>query len=192
LTARIDRSEVSLRPNLAVLVGGGGAVFTVSMLSLPWPAAVASSVLGLLMIAAADVDAKTLLLPDVIIYGAIGSGIIAAVALGRFDAWHAIAAAIARGSATALVLALLRWSYARVRTREGLGFGDVKLAVAVGVWLPAETIPLCFGLAAGAALIAVMLARFRGETIDASTRVPFGAFLCPALWLVFFAGVLLS
>jgi leader peptidase (prepilin peptidase) / N-methyltransferase len=183
--------EARLRPNLAVLVGGGGAIVAVSTLTLPWPAAVASSVLGVLMIAAADVDAKTLLLPDVITYGAIGSGIIAAAALSRFDEWHAIGSAIARGTATALALALMRWSYARLRTREGLGFGDVKLAAAVGVWLPTETIPLCFGLAAGAALIAVMLARFRGEAIDATTRVPFGAFLCPALWLVFFADVLL-
>ena len=183
--------EVSLRPSLAVLFAGGGAIVAVSILTLPWPTAAASSVLGLLMIAGADVDAKTFLLPDVVTYGAIGSGIIAASALHRFDGWDAIAAATARGAATALALALMKWSYARIRTREGLGFGDVKLAAAVGVWLPTETIPLCFGLAAGAALIAVVLTHFRGEAIDASTKVPFGAFLCPALWLVFFAGVLL-
>ncbi len=183
---------VSLRPNLVVFAGGGAAIAAVSMLTLPWPAAVASSVLGILMIAGADVDAKTLLLPDVVTYGAIGTGIIAAAALDRFDEWHAIVAATARGAAAALALAVMKWSYARLRAREGLGFGDVKLAAAVGVWLPIETIPLCFGLAAGAALIAVTLARFRGEAIDASTKVPFGAFLCPALWLVFFAGILSS
>jgi leader peptidase (prepilin peptidase) / N-methyltransferase len=182
--------EVSLRPNLTLLAGGCGAIVVVSMFTLPWPAAVASSVLGALMIAGADVDAKTFLLPDVVTYGAIGTGIIAAAALDRFDEWHAVSAAIARGAATALALALMKWSYARLRTREGLGFGDVKLAAAVGVWLPTETIPLCFGLAAGAALIAVVLARFRGEAIDASTKVPLGAFLCPALWIVFFAGAL--
>jgi leader peptidase (prepilin peptidase) / N-methyltransferase len=184
--------EISLRPNSAVLFGGGTAIVAISIATLPWPAAVASSVLGILMVAGADVDAKTFLLPDVVTYGAFGSGIVAAAALDRFDAWHAITSAIVRGAATALALGVMRWSYARMRTREGLGFGDVKLAAAVGAWLPAVTIPLCFGLAAGAALIAVVLARFRGETIDASTRVPFGAFLCPALWLVFFAGVLLS
>jgi hypothetical protein len=30
----------------------------------------------------------------------------------------------------------------------------------------------------------------RGESINASTKLPFGAFLCPALWLVFYAGAL--
>jgi hypothetical protein len=30
-----------------------------------------------------------------------------------------------------------------------------------------------------------MLARLRGESIDATAKLPFGTFLCPALWLVF-------
>lgn len=182
---------MSLRPNLVVLVSAGGAVAAVSLLTLPWPAAIASSVLGVLMIAGADVDAKAFLLPNAVTYAAIASGVVAAAALDPLDGWHAVMGATARGAATALALALTRWSYARLRMREGLGFGDVKLAAAVGVWLPTATIPLCFGLAAGAALVAVLLARFRGEEVHAFTRVPFGAFLCPALWLVFFAGVLL-
>jgi leader peptidase (prepilin peptidase) / N-methyltransferase len=49
---------------------------------------------------------------------------------------------------------------------------------------------LCFGLAAGGALVTVLFARLRDETIDASMKIPFGAFLCPALWLVFYASVL--
>jgi leader peptidase (prepilin peptidase)/N-methyltransferase len=71
-----------------------------------------------------------------------------------------------------------------------LGLGDIKLSAAVGAWLPVETIPWCFGLAAGGALIAVMFARLRGESIDATMKIPFGAFLCPALWLAFYASVL--
>jgi prepilin signal peptidase PulO-like enzyme (type II secretory pathway) len=81
-------------------------------------------------------------------------------------------------------------SSARLRYREGLGFGDVKLAAAVGAWLPLESIPLCFALATCAALVAVMLRRLRGESIDATAKLPFGAFLCPALWLVFYASQL--
>jgi leader peptidase (prepilin peptidase) / N-methyltransferase len=180
----------NIRPNLAMLVGGSGAIITVSVLMLPWPAAVASIMLGALMIAGADVDARTFLLPDAVTWGAVVCGIVAAAMLHPDDKWHAIAAAAARAASTAVVLEFLRWCYARLRTREGLGFGDVKLAAAVGAWLPLETIPLCFGLAAGGALIVVLLARLRGEAIDLSTKVPFGAFLCPALWLVFYADVL--
>lgn len=180
----------NLRPNATVLVGGSGAIIIVSVLMLPWPAAVASAVLGALMIAGADVDARTLLLPDVVTWGAVGCGIIAAAALDPDDPWFAITAAIARAAGTALALASLQWCYARLRARDGLGFGDVKLAAAVGAWLPLQTIPLCFGLASGGALIAVMLARLRGETVESTTKVPFGAFLCPALWLLFYCGIL--
>jgi leader peptidase (prepilin peptidase) / N-methyltransferase len=182
--------QESLRPNGAVLVGGSGAVVIVSVMMLPWPAAVASAVLGALMIAGADVDARTLLLPDVVTCGAVGCGIIAAAALDPDDPWLAVSAAIARAAGTALALALLQWCYVRLRAREGIGFGDVKLAAAVGAWLPLKTIPLCFGLASGGALVAVMLARLRGEAVDSSTKVPFGAFLCPALWLLFYCGTL--
>jgi leader peptidase (prepilin peptidase) / N-methyltransferase len=162
-----------------------------SALMLPWQTAVASTVLGWLMIIGAGVDARTFLLPDVVTWGALGCGVVAAAALHPSDQWPATATAIGRAAGTALTLGAVRWCYARLRMREGLGFGDVKLAAAVGAWLPLETIPLCFGLASGAALVAVTLARLRGEAVDRATKVPFGAFLCPALWLVFY-GVSIS
>jgi leader peptidase (prepilin peptidase) / N-methyltransferase len=182
--------DESLRPNLAILAGAGVVIVLLSVLVLPWQVAVASAVLGSLMIAGADVDARTCLLPDIVTWGAVGCGVVAAAALDPYEKWHAAAGATMRAAVTALALALLRWCYARLRTREGLGFGDVKLAAAVGAWLPLEAIPMCFGLAASAALVAVLLARLRGEAISGSTKIPFGAFLCPALWLIFYVSVL--
>jgi leader peptidase (prepilin peptidase) / N-methyltransferase len=64
--------------------------------------------------------------------------------------------------------------------------GDVKLAAAVGAWLPVAFIPVCFALATCSALVSVMFGRLRGESVDAAAKLPFGAFLCPALWLVFY------
>jgi leader peptidase (prepilin peptidase)/N-methyltransferase len=183
-------SEAALRPNAAILVGGGGAVALVSGLFLPWPIAVASTMLGLLMIAAAEVDARTYLLPDVTTWGAAGLGIAAAPLLEQIEPWLAVANALARAIGVAVVLAVLRLSYARIRRREGLGLGDVKLAAAVGAWLPLEAIPWCFGLATSAALVAVMIAHLRGRRLAGATKLPFGAFLCPALWLVFYASAL--
>jgi leader peptidase (prepilin peptidase) / N-methyltransferase len=161
-----------------------------SALMLPWQTAVASTVLGGLMIVGAGVDARTFLLPNTVTWGTLGCGVIAAAALSPFDQEYATATALGRAAGTALFLASVRWCYARLRMREGLGFGDVKLAAAVGAWLPLDRIPLCFGLASVAALVAVMFARLRGESVDASTKVPFGAFLCPALWLVFYSAAL--
>ncbi len=175
-----------LCPNLLVLSSGAGVLALVSMMSLPLPAAIASTLLGALMIAGADVDARMYLLPDTVTWGGITLGILAAPALDPFEPWLSAEASGARAAGTALALVLLRWCYGRLRGREGVGFGDVKLAAAVGAWLPLASIPFCFALATCSALAIVMLGRLRGEKIDATAKLPFGAFLCPALWLVFY------
>ena len=180
-------SEVDLRPSAAILIGGACAIGLISALSLPWPVAIASTVLGTLMLAGADVDARTYLLPDLITFGAIFCGILAAPLLDTTDPWTAAVQAIARAGCIAGVLALFRSGYGWIRKIEGLGLGDVKLAAAIGAWLPLEAIPLCFGLATGGALLTVMAARLSGQAVMRTTRIPFGAFLCPALWIVFFA-----
>ena len=182
--------EHDLRPNPAVLCGAGGAVALISALSLPWPLAIASVALAALMIAGAEIDARTYLIPDTVSCGSILAGILAAPLLASVEPWLAMATAIERAAGTAAALAAVRWCYGLLRGREGVGFGDIKLAAAVGAWLPLVDIPPCFGIATGSALLTVVLARLRGQGIDATMKLPFGAFLCPALWLVFYAGAL--
>ncbi len=171
------------------MLAGFAAVAAVSFTFLAWPTAIASTLLGTLMIAGAEVDARTFLLPDTVTLGAAATGILAAAALDPVDPGGSAAEAALRAGGTAGALLLVRWGYARLRQREGLGLGDVKLAAAIGAWLPLDAIPICFALAASAALILVLFAHLRGRPMGAATKLPFGAFLCPALWLVFYAGV---
>ena len=185
-------SGVDLRPNPTVLIVGSIAIAAISILSLPGAAAIASIVLGGLMIAGAEVDARTCLLPNAVTVTAAVLGVLFAMVLDAFNPWGGAAVAMARAGGTALILALLRFGYGRLRAREGLGFGDVKLAAAVGAWLPLQAIPLCFGLASAAALVTVLWARWRGQTVEATMKIPFGAFLCPSLWLVFYATTLIG
>ena len=186
-TEQAFASEPDLRPRLAIVLAGAAAVAVISFASLALPAALASTVLGALMVAGAEVDARTFLLPDTVTVGTLVSGVLAAPAFDPFDPGSSAGAATARAIGTAAVLLLVRWCYARLRQREGLGFGDVKLAAGIGAWLPLDGIPVCFALAASAALVAVLMAHIRGRTMNAGTKLPFGAFLCPALWLVFYA-----
>jgi hypothetical protein len=74
-------------------------------------------VLGALMIAGADVDARTFLLPDTVTFGAAVAGIVAAPLLDPTDPWLAGVSAVARAFGCAAVLALLRSSYARTHDR---------------------------------------------------------------------------
>jgi leader peptidase (prepilin peptidase) / N-methyltransferase len=173
-----------LRPNFAILACGSGAAAVLSFIFLPWPLAIAATMLGILMVAGADVDARTLLLPDAVTFGAVICGILAAPVLDPGDPWTNIGIAVLRAAGTALLLALLRMAYSRLRGHEGLGFGDVKLAAAIGAWLPLDAIPICFSLATTVAMLWLLFCR-RNEDLK-NLRLPFGAFLCPALWLVFF------
>lgn len=185
-TAEYDGLEVDLRPNLATVLGGACVVGLISALSLPWPVAIASTLLGALMIAGADVDARTFLLPNVITYGALIGGVLAAPFLDPSGSWTAAVEASARAGIVAGGLALFRSGYGWIRKTEGLGLGDVKLAAAIGAWLYLDAVPACFLLATGGALVTVVLARLSGQVVMSTTRIPFGAFLCPALWIVFF------
>jgi leader peptidase (prepilin peptidase)/N-methyltransferase len=139
------------------------------------------------MVAGAEVDARKFLLPDLVTWGAVICGILAAPLLNTAEPWAAMGEAIARAGCIAGVLVLFRAGYGWIRQIEGLGLGDVKLGAAIGAWLPLEAIPWCFGLATSGALLAVMLARLSGEPVMRTTKVPLGAFLCPALWIVFYA-----
>jgi len=179
-------SENDLCPNPMVLAGGAAAIGVISALTLPWPVAIASTVLGMLMVAGADVDARTFLLPDTITWGAVACGIVAALLLHPAAPWVTAGEAIARAACIAATLALFRSGYGWIRRSESLGLGDVKLAAAIGAWLPVDTVPLCFGLATTSALLAVMFGYLNGQSITRATRIPFGAFLCPSLWVVFY------
>lgn len=183
---QIESAE-NLQPNLAILIGGGIAIGLVSVVSLPGPVAIASIVLGVLMLAGADVDARTYLLPNVITWGATICGVIAAWFLDKSSPWLATSDAILRATCAAGLLALLRWIYGNIRHREGLGLGDVKLAAAVGAWLPLDVIPLCFGLATGGAMLVILWGFLRGKRVERTMKIPLGTFLCPALWFSFYA-----
>jgi len=185
-------SPEHLRPNLAILIGGGLAIGVVSVVSLPGPVAIASIVLGVMMLAGADVDARTYLLPNVITWGATVCGVGSAWFLDELNPWLAASEAILRAVCAAALLALLRSVYGRIRRREGLGLGDVKLAAAVGAWLPFDIMPLCFGLATGGALVAILWGHPRGRRIERTMKIPLGTFLCPALWFAFYASNLPS
>jgi len=185
-----DEELPDLRPTPGILLAGTAAVAALSFPFLAWPEATASTLLGSLMIYGAEIDARDLLLPDIVTLGGAVSGILAHALLE--PGWDASSSAALRAICLAGVLESFRQAFLHIRRRDGLGFGDVKLAAAVGAWLTLDFIPLCFALAASAGLVTLALSSLRGEKLDAQAKLPFGLFLCPALWFVNYASLISS
>ena len=138
--------------------------------------------------AIAVIDARYFIIPDELTLAALVLGILNAGLDAWPDGWsvvlQTIGGAVLRGAVLAGCFFALRVLYARVRGREGIGLGDIKLAGAAGVWLAWTTIPVAIEIAALAALAVYVVRQFAGRrVISAMARMPFGLFLAPAIWL---------
>jgi leader peptidase (prepilin peptidase) / N-methyltransferase len=87
------------------------------------------------MLAIAISDARRFIIPDPLVLAALGLGLLQALLVPFEDNFAALAGSILRGLLLALAFWGLRKLYKRLRGREGIGFGDVKLAAVAGVWL---------------------------------------------------------
>jgi leader peptidase (prepilin peptidase)/N-methyltransferase len=160
-----------------------GAVY-VSIASAPGTIGLLAAALALVMLAIAVIDWRSFIIPDWLNAAGFGLAIMHAAAQAPEAMLQAIAMAALRGVGLALVFFALRYIYARLRGRQGLGLGDVKLALVAGAWLDWLMIPIAIELAAFAALSAYLLRQLAsGRSISATNRMPFGLFFAPAIWM---------
>ena len=147
--------------------------------------------LAIITTAIAAVDLRRFVIPDQLVLVGLLLALFYAATFGEEPA-AGVALAFLRGALLACLFLLLRAIYARVRGREGIGLGDVKLAGMAGAWLDADLIPFAIAVAAFAALAAVGVRHWiLGRPMRTTSRVPFGFFFAPAIWLAWFAGVML-
>jgi leader peptidase (prepilin peptidase)/N-methyltransferase len=162
----------------------GATVLLVSFAVAPGIEGALGGALGLLMLAVASADARRYVVPDVLSGGAFALGLIHAVAANPDSGFEAALMALSRTALAAGLFLLVRIAYRRVRGRDGLGLGDVKLAAAAGAWLSLPMLPIAIEIAAVTALAAyVFRQRKRSRVLRAAGRIPFGAFFAPTIWL---------
>ena len=155
-----------------------------SLILLPNAQGAIGGGLAVLMIAIAIVDARRFIIPDELTAAALALGFLHAAIQGADLVVEALASAAIRGAVLALAFLSLRVLYRRVRGREGIGLGDVKLAGVAGVWLDWSMAPVAIEIAALAALAAyAMRLLSKGRSVRSTSRLPFGLFLAPAIWL---------
>jgi leader peptidase (prepilin peptidase) / N-methyltransferase len=168
----------------ASLIGavGAGAVLA-SFAAAPGWSGAAGAVLAGLMLAVAVVDHRRMVIPDELNALAFIAGLVATGAGAEAAPAIAIVHALVRASLMFALFFGFRAGYRALRGLEGMGFGDVKLAAVAGVWLDWSFLPVVVEIAALSALAMALYARFRGEGFDPKTRLPFGAFFAPAIWI---------
>ena len=146
----------------------------------------------MLMIAIAAIDARSFIIPNWLVLAGLALG------LGEIFMSHTgpIAIAIANCGLRSLTVAGLflgfRIGYRRLRGREGIGLGDVKLAAVAGLWLGWLAVAIATEIAALSALASVLVGVARGQKISGQTRIPFGLFFAPAIWLAWLFEAILS
>jgi leader peptidase (prepilin peptidase)/N-methyltransferase len=179
----IRDAGIPVRGNVLLIALIGALAVGLSFAASPdWRGAFGSA-LALLMLAIALSDMRHFIVPNTL----SGTGfVLGLIFAGLFDDAPLVAAILTcllRAAAAALPLLALMLLYEWWRGRPGLGLGDVKLAAVAGAWLDWFTIVAVIEVAALAALAAYAVWRYvLRRPITATTPLPFGLFLAPAIW----------
>lgn len=136
-----------------------------------------------MLLAISLIDFAEQIIPDEISLPGIGVGLILAFLPGGVDPPDAGIAVLAAGAGLWLIAA----AYARLRGREGLGGGDIKLLAMMGAFLGLRDVVLALliGSVLGAILGGAALALSRSKR---ETPIPFGPFLSAGAVLVYMGG----
>jgi leader peptidase (prepilin peptidase) / N-methyltransferase len=163
------------------------AAVSVSLAIAPGPNGLFGAFLAILMLTIATVDARRYIIPNELTAAALALALLRAGMIGLQSGLEpALGAMIATAFgalATAAPFWILMILYRRVRGRDGLGFGDVKLAAVAGAWLGWVTIFAVVELATLSALgVYILISFVRRRPMKATAMLPFGLFLAPAIW----------
>ena len=114
--------------------------------------------------------------------------VLALACLGIYQVWvrDEIALAVSAGFVGFAIFYLTKVSFKKFRGVDGLGMGDVKLMGAVGLWVGFSGLPWVLFIGSFLTLLYAMLLKLLDRPLTSETRLPFGAFLCIALALVYF------
>jgi leader peptidase (prepilin peptidase)/N-methyltransferase len=147
---------------------------------------------ALIVLAIAVIDARLFIIPDELTLAGFALALVNAAVISPFDRWEAVGVALLRGAVLALLFFALRTGYRRLRGREGIGLGDVKLAGVAGAWLSLIAIPIAVEIAALAAIAVFCVRHYAaGKPLDTALKFPFGLFFAPAIWIGWLLDVML-
>ena len=178
-----------------------GALFALAILTWgPTPAAIKYMIFSALCLGMLFTDLETRLLPDEFTLGGLAAGLIFSVLVPQQNTFLAFFAPTLPAPLLSMVDAaagaafgsgsfwLVAEAYARIRGREGLGFGDVKMVAMLGAFLgvTGAMAAILVGCVAGS-VIGLVWIWYRKQPAS-QYELPFGSFLAAAGLLIAFRG----
>lgn len=167
--------------HLAIELAAGG-IGALALALHPDATGISGAVFGWALLALLVLDSEHLWLPDALTLPLGAAGLAAGYWLPPALTDRAIGAAVGFAS-----LALIALGYKALTGRVGLGGGDPKLFGAIGAWLGWTLLPLVLLLAASLGLALVGYDRLAGRAVTRHSRVPLGALLAAAAWVLWLA-----
>lgn len=183
---RCRHCQAAVTPFYAAIELGALAIALWAALTAPQDQLWASCVLGWGLLVLAAIDARHFLLPDAITLPLVVAGLGVAFLDEPGDLSQHVAGTVL-GIAAFLAI---RIAYRRLRGREGLGLGDVKLMGVAGAWLSWDGLPSVVLIAAIASFAWLLARRKAQQPIALDSRLPFGPGLCLGIWIVWLYGPL--
>jgi leader peptidase (prepilin peptidase) / N-methyltransferase len=176
------------QPSALASAAVGAAAFAAAGLAPSGELIVFSVLLAGLLLALANIDLRTFLLPDLLNVAVLGLGALMVALLSPEDwAQHAIGAAAGYG-----VLWAVEVFYRYVRGRDGLGRGDAKLLGAIGMWTGWMGLPAVLLVASLSGILAVVVqSAIRKEAVAGQTAIAFGPWIALGGYAVWLGGLIL-
>jgi leader peptidase (prepilin peptidase)/N-methyltransferase len=178
-----DQRQPCIKRYLDRLLAGGlclCSVLAVLNWGTNWHAWVAVAYCATLQVLA-RIDAQTYLLPDTLTLPLLWAGLLFQWSGG----WVALDDSVAGAAVGYGVLWIIWAAHRGYSGRDGIGFGDLKLAAANGAWLGVDALPWSLLVASLAGCLAAVLARCRGR-LGRFEAVAFGPYLAVGGILVLF------
>jgi leader peptidase (prepilin peptidase)/N-methyltransferase len=145
---------------------------------------VVAAAFAAVMLAIAVSDWRTYRVPNRLTAAALALRVVDLVVAPPAPLGDAFLQATIRAIVMTALFYLFRWAYGRLRGREGLGLGDVKLAGVAGAWVDWRFLPTVVEFAA---LFGLALALYRaarsGAGLRAATKLPFAVGFAPAIFM---------
>jgi leader peptidase (prepilin peptidase)/N-methyltransferase len=180
----IERLTGGSWPELAGLAALALVLAGVSVMAAPDLPGWFGAGLAVVVVMIAAIDARHFVIPNELTALGLALGLWHSVVTSPDRLVDGLIYSCIRAAVMALLFLALREVYRRVRGRDGIGLGDVKLAAVMGAWLGWMTIPIAIEIAALSALAVYGVRRFaKGQPFDVAAKFPFGLFLAPSIWL---------